>query len=788
MAEQRRAFITGRIGAFCARWRVWVIPLGVLVIVLALAVLNSVSADTEPQQGGTGESVDAADLLDERFADVSASSPPAEFVVFSHPTLTVDDPEYRRTVEDTVQALRALRFDRRTSGDVISSTRIVGGSTTHYDIGAPRQLSPIVAPQPSGGDVTYAVVELEGEVDASEVSSVPVVVDQIDTLTDAVATANAEAPEFEIVVGGDASASKQAEDNIQEDFAQASLINLPLTFVILIIAFGTVLAALIPVALAFAGVLTALGIMAIVSQAYPLEPVYVQMVLLIGLAAGVDYALFMVSRYRRERRDGEERQQAIASAWANTGRNVLIAGSTTVLSITGMFLVGDPVFTALGLSAMVAVIVAVVFAMTLLPALTGDWLNRLRIPGMPKATSQRPSLANRLAAPIVAAACRRPGIALGLGALVLLALASPVVILNTGFNGARAFNDDIEAKAAFVVIEENFTLGLTAPAQVVVDAGQGENVFDPQIQSGIAALNEAVTADTAAAESEGRTALFGPGVETETNNVGDTQVIEIPINADVGEERAFEAVERLRADLIPAAFGDAPAEVLVTGASAGSLDFTDNINARTPIVYGFVIVTAFLLLLVMYRAPVVAVIAVVLNLLAVAAAYGLLVLIFQQGLALEGLFGFDATGIIESWLPLFVFTIMFGISMDYLTFAIGRVKELHDDGAPAAAAVQRAVSDGFGVVFGAAMVMVAVALVFAFTRDIGLQQFGFTLAVAVFLDATLILAVVLPAALRLPGEALWWLPRWLQWLPGGARRVSHAGSPSDGGRGRDSSA
>jgi RND superfamily putative drug exporter len=770
VAQRTRTFVTGRIGAFCARRRAWVIPLGALVVVLALVVLNSVSADTEPQQGGTGESVEAADLIDERFADVASSSPPAEFVVFSHPTLTVDDPEYRGTVEGTVETLRALRFDQRTADDLITSTRIVGDSTTHYDIGAPRQLSPIVAPQPSGGDVTYAVVELEGSIDASEASSVPVVVDQIDVLTDAVSAANAEAPEFEIVVGGDASASKQADDNIQEDFARASLINLPLTFVILIITFGTVLAALIPVALAFAGVLTALGIMAIVSQAYPLEPVYTQVVLLIGLAAGIDYALFMVSRYRRQRRDGEARQEAIASAWSNTGRNVLIAGSTTVLSITGMFLVGDPVFTALGLAAMVAVIVAVVLAMTVLPALTGDWLNRLRVPGMPRATSRRPSLANRLAAPIIAAACRRPGAALGLGVLVLLALASPVVLLNTGFNGARAFNDDIEAKVAFVAIEENFTLGLTAPAQVVVDAGEGENVFDAQIQAGVVALTEAVEAETAAAQSQGREPLFGPGVESETNDAGDTQVVEIPINADVGEDRAFDAVDRLRGDLIPAAFADAPADVLVTGASAGSLDFTDNINARTPIVYAFVILTAFLLLLVMYRAPVVAAIAVVLNLLAVAAAYGLLVLIFQEGVALEGLFGFDATGIIESWLPLFVFTIMFGISMDYLTFAIGRVKELHDAGTPAARAVQRAVSDSFGVVFGAAMVMVAVALVFAFTRDIGLQQFGFTLAVAVFLDATLILAVVLPAALRLPGEGLFWLPNWLQWLPGSARR------------------
>jgi RND superfamily putative drug exporter len=268
---------------------------------------------------------------------------------------------------------------------------------------------------------------------------------------------------------------------------------------------------------------------------------------------------------------------------------------------------------------------------------------------------------------------------------------------------------------------------------------------------------------------------FGRSVDTVTNNAGDTQIIEIPINADIGEDRAFDAVRLLRNDLIPASFGGTEARVLVTGASAGSLDFTENINARTPLVYGFVILTAFLLLTAMYRSPLVSVIAVVLNLLAVAAAYGLLVLVFQEGVALESVFDFESTGIIEAWLPLFVFTIMFGISMDYLTFAIGRVKELHDEGTAAAESVRKAVGDGFGVVFGAAMVMVAVALVFAFTRDIGLQQFGFTLAAAVFLDATLILAVLLPAALRLPGEARWWFPRWLEWIPGGRRPASGAG-------------
>jgi RND superfamily putative drug exporter len=775
--ERGRHFITGRIGGWCARRRWLVAPLGLLALLLAIASLTVVGADTDPGQGGTGESVRAAELLEERFGDLAASDPPSEFVVFSHPTLTVEDPAYRRTVTDLVEELRALRFEAARSTPVagLVSTRIVGNTLTHYDIGLPRDRSPFVATREGAGDVTYAVVELEGESDASVASSVPFVFDEIAQVTDAVAAASERAQGFEIVIGGDASASKQSEDNIAEDFSRASSINLPLTFVILIVALGTLLAALLPIGLAFGGVVTAIGVLALLSQLYPLEPVFIQVVLLIGLAAGIDYALFMIARYRRERAAGQDRVDAVSETWATTGRNVLIAATTTVLSIAGMYLVGDPVFTALGMAAMVAVIVAAIIAMAVLPALTGDWLNRLRVPGLQRPRRLRPSLVTRIASPVVDASLRRPGVAGALAVVVLLGLASPVIGLSTGFNGARGLNDDVAAKAAFLALEENFTLGLASPAQVVVDAGANQNVFDPDIQAAVARLGDAVVAENAAAEAEGRHVPFGPGIETGINNAGDTEVVSIPINADTGEQRAFDAVALLRNDLIPEAFADAPAEVLVTGQSAGQSDFTDNINSRTPLVYAFVLITAFLLLLVMYRSLAIAAITVVLNLLAVAAAYGVLVLVFQEGYAFEGLFGFEATGIIESWLPLFVFTIMFGISMDYLTFAIGRVKELHDEGRDTESAIREAVEDGYGVIFSAAAVMVAVAIVFAFTRDIGLQQFGFTLAVAVILDATVILAVLLPAVLRLAGDRLWYVPSWLQWLPGARPTVA---SPS----------
>ncbi|MDH3725867.1 MAG: MMPL family transporter, partial [Thermoleophilia bacterium] len=534
--ESGSEFITGRIGRWCARRRWLVAPLGLAALILAIVALTVVGADTDPGQGGTGESVRAADLLEERFGDLAASDPPSEFVVFSHPTLTVDDPVYQSTVTQLVEELRALRFEATRATPVSGrvSTRIVGNTLTHYDIGLPRAQSPLVATREGAGDVTYAVIELEGEAEASVASSVPFVLDEIEQVTDAVAAASERAEGFEIVIGGDASASKQAEDNIAEDFSQASSINLPLTFIILIIALGTLLAALLPIGLAFGGVITAIGVLALLSQLYPLEPVFIQMVLLIGLAAGIDYALFMIARYRSERAGGLDRVDAVGETWATTGRNVLIAATTTVLSIAGMYLVGDPVFTALGMAAMVAVIVAAIIAMTVLPALTGDWLNRVHIPGMARPGRSRPSLVTRIASPVVAASLRRPGIAAGLAVIGLLALASPVLGLSTGFNGARGLNDDVQAKAAFLALEENFTLGLASPAQVVVDAGANQNVFDPEIQAAVARLGEAVGAENATAQVEGRHVPFGPGIETGINNAGDTEVISIPINADTG--------------------------------------------------------------------------------------------------------------------------------------------------------------------------------------------------------------------------------------------------------------
>ena len=766
---QEATFFTGTIGSWCNRHRRIVIVAWVLLLILAIVIIGAVGTNTDIKGGGTGESGEANEIFEERFGVVRDEGSPTEIVVFSHPTLTVEDQEYRDTVLSLMEELRALRATSSVSkGEttVVSGTRVVADTTTHYDIGAPRDVSPFVAQGETGGDVTFASVVLEGELlDASGAGSIPAAIDEVDLVIEAVAAAQARSPDFTILIGGNASQGKQFDELLQETFSNVSLVSLPVTLIILILALGTLVAAVVPIALAFVGIFFTIGLMALISQAIPLDTIYIQIVLLMGLASGIDYAIFLIARFRNAREAGASSRDSVQTAGHTAGRNIFIAAVTTVLALIGMFLAGVPIFTALGLAAVTVIVVAGIISMTLLPALTGDGLNRLRIPFLYRPVSRRKNPYNPYVAKLVGAVVARPAIFTVLFAAILLAVASPIFTLNGGFNAAKALHDDVEAKAAFLALEDNFTLGLSSPAAVVVDAGKNQNVFAEDIQASVNKLIGLVEQETASPENPD--ALFGAPIQTEINNAGDTELLRIPINADIGEDKAIDAVKHLRADLIPSAFEGSSSLALVTGATAGNTDFRDHINSRTPIVLAFVVVSAFIILVLMYRSLMIPVIAVVLNALSVATSYGILVMVFQRGYLLEGVLDFEATGIIEVWIPLFVFSIVFGISMDYLTFAIGRFKEFHDRGMSTEEAILEAVRGGFGTIFSAAAIMVGVALVFAFSRVFFLQEFGFALAVAVILDGTVILVILLPACLKLAGESNWYLPSWLNWLPGG---------------------
>ena len=736
------------------------------IFVAAIGVCSSAQMDTDLDEtaGLPGDVGRAQAIISERFPSDEEGSEATlqEILVFSHPTLTVDDPAYRRTVTELLSELATLRVQE--SGaiggvTVSSNTRIVIDSTSHYSTGAPRDQSPFVATRAGAGDVTLALVDI----DFAAVESIEKFAN-IEVVLDAVTAAQARSDGFEILIGGDASLQHQLTQISDEDFARASAINLPITFLILFLAFGAVLAAVVPLALAFVSIAAAVATLTLISLVYPLHSAAEQMVLLLGLATGIDYSLFVVTRYRTEVRAGHSREDAMRIATGTSGKAIVFAGTSTVFALAGMWLVGIPTFTSLGLAAQVVVIIAVLSALTLLPALIflfGSWIDRL---GMPLIGRFRRETSQGLWGYLVDRVLGRPLLSAGVAVIVLLALTAPVLTINLGFNGPRSFPQDAEGTKALIALEESFTLGLAQPAVVVVDAGAKQNIFAADIQSAIASLAALVEEDTLSADNPD--ALFGSVTrEPSFSDAGDASLLFIPVNGDSAEDRALDAVAALRDDLIPEAFASSSANALVTGATAGNIDFRNEMVAKTPLVIAFVLALSFVVVLLAFRSLVIAVTAIVLNSISVGVAYGLLVLVFQEGLLLEGLLDFEATGVIESWLPLFLFSLLFGLSIDYEMFVMGRIKELYERGYSTNEAIAEGVKGTAQVITNAAAIMVAVALIFAFMRDLSMKQFGFGLAMAILFDATIIRAFVLPTTMKLLGEWNWYLPSWLEWIP-----------------------
>ena len=745
--------LTAKVAVWSARHRRWIVLAWLFVVIAAIAALSLVPANTNLQGEAPGEAGAALKLFKERFGDVQV--PTQEIVVFSSSEYKVTDAIYKNTVQALMVQLSDLRETETTTQGgtiVVSSTRVVSGTLTHYDIGVSREASPFVAAG-QNGDVTFALVSLQG--------TALVAKDHVQPLLDEVARANGRSAGFTIMSGGPASINKEMDTVISQDLQFALVLNLTVTLVILLIVFRAPVAALIPLALALAAVITATAILGIISQAITLSNIFTEVVLLMGLATGIDYALFVVSRFRNERRRGRSKEEALRAAAGTSGKAVVFAGCTVVLAIGGMFLVGDSTFNSLGLAAIVVVVLAVLISVSLLPALLmmlADHIDRFNLPFL-KGGGEGGGIWGFITDHVL----RRP-VVLAVGVLVvLLALAYPYFQLNLGFNGAKGLPDAVEAKKALLVLQNNFTLGLTSPALVVVDAGKDNNIYAADTQARVTKFISSVENESTA--KAGPDAPYGAPIQTNISDAGDTEAVRIPLNADTGEKKALDAVIHLRKDLAPAAFGGSAVKAPITGDTAANLDFRDNILFRTPFVFAFVLGLAFLILLLTFRSIVIAVKAIILNLLSVGATYGILVMVFQKGWLLERPLGFKATGIIESWLPLFLFTILFGLSMDYHMFVLSRIKEAHEHGADSNESVSIGIRATAGTITSAALIMVAVALIFALTRFIGLKQFGFGLAVAILIDATVIRSILLPASMKLLGDYNWYLPKWLEWLP-----------------------
>jgi RND superfamily putative drug exporter len=476
--------------------------------------------------------------------------------------------------------------------------------------------------------------------------------------------------------------------------------------------------------------------------------------LLVGLAIGVDYCLFYIRREREERAKGADAERALAVAAATSGRSILVSGLTVIIAMAGMFLTGNTVFESFAAATILVVAVAVVGSLTVLPALLsklGDRVDFGKVPGLYRRESN-----GRVWKAILSVVLRRPGISATLAAGVLTAMAVPAFAMHTAQLGIQDFPKDMPIVQTYNRVQAAFPGG-AEPVQVVVSA--------PDVTAGpVTAAIEEFKAEALA------TGQMHEPIEVEVSPNKTAAVVSLGLSGSGTDTVSERAVRTLREDVIPATLGQAPGvEVAVTGSTASSVDFTASLNRSIPVVFGFVLGLAFLLLLVSFRSVVVAATSILLNLLSVAAAYGLLVAVFQWGWG-ESLLNFQSTGSISDWLPLFLFVILFGLSMDYHVFVLSRIREGYDRGWPTKLAVARGVRGTAGVITSAAVVMVAVFSLFATMSMTSTKQMGIGLAAAVLLDATLVRAVLLPAVMAMLGDRNWYLPRWLRWLP----KVSHS--------------
>ncbi|MFL5960314.1 MAG: MMPL family transporter [Gaiellaceae bacterium] len=612
--------------------------------------------------------------------------------------------------------------------------------------------------------------ELRGDGDTAETRVQPVL--------DAVARVQQAHPRFTVAEFGAASANRALNQTVGKDLSRAEKLSIPITFLILLLAFGAFVAAGVPVLLAFSAVLASLGLSSLVSHVAHASNATSSVILLIGMAVGVDYSLFYVKREREERAAGHEGHEAVHRAAATSGQAILVSGATVLVAMAGMLFAGSGVFTSIGIGAMIVVFVSIMGSLTVLPALLaklGDridrgvvavgasalglafrrreprWIARLRTRRTLLQRLKGDRSESRLWGALLRPSLRHPVAAVVVSTAVLVALALPALGLRTKLPGFSDLPRGLQVVQTYRTMQRAFP-GASSPATVVVRA---PDVRAPRIQAAITELRRNALA----------TGLMKAPIRTTVNRSGTVETVDLPLVGDGQSSAAVHALHVLRSELVPATLGKLPrVQSPVTGETAGDVDFTAATSSHMPIVFAFVLGLAFVLLLLTFRSIVIPLKAIVLNLLSFGAAYGVLVWIFQEG-HLEGLLGFHSDGGIVTWLPLFLFTILFGLSMDYHVFIVSRIKELVDRGLPTEQAVDEGIRSTASTVTSAAFVMVAVFSIFATLSTIDMKQLGVGLGVAVLLDATIIRGVLLPATMKLLGRWNWYLPHGLRRLP-----------------------
>jgi len=678
--------------------------------------IGTKSAD--PNEAGPGESGRMDRILDAGF-----KRPAAESVLVQSASLPTSDPAFKAAIGDVAARLSKL--------EAVQNVR------SPLDESHANQISP---------NGRAALVEFQIRGDADDAA------DKLDPVLAAVGDAQEAHPGLFIGEFGEASAVDAVQTAFADDLGKAGLLSLPITLAILLIAFGALVAAGIPLLLALTAVFATFGLMALPSHILPQAMQAPALVLLVGLAVGVDYTMFYLRREREERAAGRSQRAALEAAAATSGRSVLISGFTVMTAMAGMFLAGDKLFASLALAAILVVAVAMLGSLTVLPALLsrlGDGVDRGRVPVVSRL--RRDDGEGRIWGGIVDRVMRRPVLWGGLAAGFLVVLALPALQLKLAQQGPDTFPKSIAAVKAYDEMQEAFP-GKAMAASVVVRA---PDVNAPQMQSAITDLRDQALAS-------GR--MHEP-ISVDVNGAGTVADISIPLEGKGADSGSYASLAQLRDEIVPQTVGAVPeAEAGVTGFTAQWKDQTDDLKSNLAPVIAFVLLFAFVLMLVAFRSLVIAAKAIALNLLSVAAAYGVLVLVFQHGVG-KDLLGFSSKEGIDPAVPLLLFVILFGLSMDYHVFLLSRIREAVLRGATTDEAVAHGIKTTAGVVTSAAIVMVAVFAVFIALSMLFFKQFGVGLAAAILIDATIVRGVLLPASMKLLGDWNWYLPSWLEWLP-----------------------
>ncbi|ALV52851.1 MMPL family transporter [Streptomyces althioticus] len=712
--------LAARAGGWSARHRWAAVGIWVLFVVLAMGLGSAAGrVDVEDSEQLKGETSTAARIIEEAGIEEPASE--TVLVQAKDDGLTSTDAEFRSAVAAVMTA--------------VERTGEVTDVTSPYDSGTVSK------------DGRSALVQFDVRGDPRTAG------ERIEPVLDAVADVQKEHDALRVEEIGGASMMKTFDDAFGDDFKKAEYSAVPVALGILLIAFGALVAALLPVALAITAIIATMGLMGLVSHLQPMSDTANSVMLLVGLAVGVDYCLFYLRREREERAAGRDARTALRIAAATSGRAIVVSGVTVCVAMAGMLFTGIAEFEAMGLASLMVVAVAMVGSVTVLPALLsllGERVEKGRVPFLRRRTGGRDD--SRFWSAVLKRVLARPVLSVVVATGALLAVAAPALGMKTeNLTLDQEFGDSLPIVQTYNRVNEAFPGG-SEPAEVVVKA---DDINAPEVKAALADFREQAVSSGASR---------GP-VEIKLHDQRNLAFVYVPLVGGSDQDAAGASLEKLRDEVRPATLGQVDGvEAPITGQVAGNKDFNDQLVGSVVPVFAFVVVFAFLLMLLSFRSLTVALTSIVLNLLSVGAAYGILVAVFQHGWG-ASLVGAEGVGAIITWLPLFLFVILFGLSMDYHVFVVSRIREARARGLETRDAIRHGVVTTAGVVTSAAVIMVAVFAIFGTLSMQSMKQMGVGLAAAVLIDATVIRGVLLPAVMALLGERNWYFPKWLHRLP-----------------------